>query len=465
MSALWFIAFSLIWTGLLAGGAHLLTRGTVPARFAHTIWRGAAVLSVLPWVIAIGYRLLPNQNTSPIPDLPYVGGAAEAMSANPTLQAAAETASSPFIGWAMATILFLGWGARIVMNALCQWRLQNIKAKAQVNDTIQADHWANILNLRQVPRVATIPNGSPFLAGIKQRTIYLPETVTSQADADIILAHECTHVARGDLLTRPFERLVADIFWFSPFAWMMRRQLDYWREAACDQQTAKLTGDSVAYARALANTARATRPIPFKPLPVAAFILPRQETLKKRLTQLLEPKAQKPRRNMAVLALVFGALLAPLSLAQISGTPSSIFTHAIVLHEDARITSPYGKRKDPWTGQYKVHAGVDIGAEKYAPIFMPADGKVILSKKKEGYGNTVDVLLADGTKLRFSQLEKAFVAKGDIIKAGTKIGKMGMTGRATGPHLHFEVYVDGEHLDPTKVKGLTLFENCCPEEA
>ena len=72
MSALWFIAFSLIWTGLLAGGAHYLSREPVPARFAHTIWRGAAILAFLPWMIAGIYALIPAPMATPIPDLPYM---------------------------------------------------------------------------------------------------------------------------------------------------------------------------------------------------------------------------------------------------------------------------------------------------------------------------------------------------------------------------------------------------------
>lgn len=463
MSAVWFIGFSLVWTGLLAGGAHLLSREPVPARFAHTIWRGAAFLSVVPWIVAGLYALLPDPDATPIPDLPYVSGAADAFGNNAAMQAAAETVSLPIVGWILGGLLLTGWLFRLGMNALCQLRLQRIKTDAVENTSLSAQRWAETLNLQSTPQIATIPNGSPFLAGIQQRTIYLPQTVTSQADADIILAHECTHVARGDLVTRPIERFIADIFWFSPFAWMMRRQLDYWREAACDEQTASLTGDSVAYARALANTARATRPIPFKPLPVAAFILPRQETLKKRLTQLLEHDAQKPRRSMAIMALVAGLLLAPLSLAQTSSlTGSSIFTHAVFVDAKVWVSAPFGDSYDKKADKKWWHAGVDIAAAKFTPVYSPADAKVLMAKKKDEYGYTVDILLEDGRKMRFSQLEKYTVKKGDVIKAGTIIGKVGASGKSKmRPHLHLEVYKDGEHMNPTKVKGLTLFEECC----
>lgn len=463
MSALWFIAFSLIWTGLLAGGAQFLSREPVPARFAHTIWRGAAFLAFLPWLIAGAYALIPAPMATPIPDLPYIGGAAEALSTNAAVQAATEASSIPFIGIILASVLVGGWLARLGLNAMCQARLQSIKKLAAPHEAVQADKWARQLGLQQTPSTASIPHGSPFLAGIRRRTIYLPEAISDQSDADIILAHECTHIARGDLLTRPFERLVADVFWFSPFAWMMRHQLDYWREAACDEQTAALTGDNVAYARVLANTARVTRPYPTQALPVAAFILPRRETLKKRLTQLLERDARKPRQRLAVFALAAGLVLAPLSLAQASSMVTrNVFTHAIFVDAWASASVPFGKIYYPGEDEKKWHYGLDIKAKKGTLLHSPADAKVLYAGKKDGLGYTVDILFEDGRKMRFSSLHKTLVKKGDKIKAGEYIGKVGDTaGGGTKPHLHLEVYKDGEPQDPAKVKGLIIYKDCC----
>ncbi len=460
MSAVWFIGFSLIWTGLLAGGAQFLSREPVPARFAHTIWRGAAFLAFLPWLIVGIYALIPTPIATPIPDMPYIGGAAEAFSANGAIVAATESTAAPFIGMIAFAVLAAGWVARFGCNMLCQYRLQAIKRLATPNTDFTARRWAKALGLSHVPVTASIPQGSPFLAGIGTRTIYLPDAVTNQADADIILAHECTHIARGDLLSRPFERLVADIFWFSPFAWLMRRELDYWREAATDEQTAALTGDNFAYARALANTARVTRPIPQHALPVAAFILPRHETLKKRLTQLLQRDARKPRQRLAVLGLAAGLVLAPLSLAQATNvTSSSIFVHPI-LASGAKISAPFGEIYYEWDDQKKWHYGVDLVAKYETPIYAPADAVVLWKGKKADYGYTVDIGFEDGRKMRFSSLHKILVEKGQKLKAGDTIGKVGKSAPdAKAPHLHLEVYKDGEHVDPQKVKGLQLFKS------
>ncbi len=461
MSALWFISFSLIWTGLLAGGAQYLSREPVPARFAHTIWRGAAFLAFLPWIIAGIYALIPTPMATPIPDMPYIGGAAEVLSTNLAVQAASESSATPIIGIILLTLLMLGWATRLGLNALCQIRLQNIKRLSNPHTTVGADRWAKALGLSSIPQIASIPHGSPFLAGMLKRTIYLPEAVTSQSDADIILAHECTHMARGDLLTRPFERLVADVFWFSPFAWIMRRELDYWREAATDEQTAALTGDNVAYARALANTARVTRPAPQYALPVAAFILPRQETLKKRLTQLLERDSRRPRQRLAILALAAGLVIAPLSLAQVtSASSASIFTHPVLATTAAKVSAPFGEVYYEWEDKKKWHYGVDLAAKYETPVYTPANAKVLWSGKKKDYGYTVDILLEDGRKMRFSSLYKYKVKEGQKLEAGDLIGYVGKSSaNATGPHLHLEVFKDGEHIDPAKVKGLKFYKS------
>ena len=464
MSALWFIGFSLIWTAVLAGGAHVLSRDPVPARFAHNIWRGAAALAMLPWMIAAIYAVLPDPYVTPIPDMPYIGSAVEALSNTAPVKAASQAATPEALGMFLWAVLIAGWAVRLGLNVLCQIRLQKIKRSATPASNLSAAVWATRLGLKTPPSISLISDGSPFLAGIKQRIIYIPEAVADPVNANVISAHECTHLARGDLITRPFERFVADLLWFSPFAWGMRRQLDYWREAACDEQTAALTGDSVAYARALATTARLTRPAPRLDLPVAAFILPRNETLKKRLTQLLEDDSKKPRRRLAIAALVAGLILAPMSLAQSASlSQSSIFSHAVILEADARISSTYGKHVYPDKEWW--HSGVDIKAPKYTHVHAPADAQVLLAKHKEEYGNTVDLLLEDGRKMRFSQLSYIRVEKGEKIKAGHIIGKVGASGSATGPHLHLEVYDDGEHQDPEQVDGLEICKGKAKPEA
>jgi murein DD-endopeptidase MepM/ murein hydrolase activator NlpD len=103
------------------------------------------------------------------------------------------------------------------------------------------------------------------------------------------------------------------------------------------------------------------------------------------------------------------------------------------------ITSPRGWRKDPINGETKYHAGTDIAAPAGTPIHAVDGGRVIESGVKNGYGNTVVIETADGRKMLYAHNNKNFVEVGDWVSRGEPIAEVGSTGRATGPHCHFEV--------------------------
>ncbi|GAB5459517.1 MAG: hypothetical protein Hens3KO_25470 [Henriciella sp.] len=460
MSALWFIEFSIVWTALLYAGAHLLCRGWVPARFAHNVWRGVAMFSVLPWLLLGLYQLLPAPVAAPIQTLPYFTDIVTNLTNSDALAVSEGPASDLSLGFLLWALLIAGWAVRAGLNLLSQIRLQRIKRSAHFAPALCAETFAKQLGLRRAPRIAIRGNGSPFLAGIRERTIYLPEAFSDAQTADFIIAHECTHLARGDLITRPIERFIAELFWFSPFAWITRRQLDYWREAACDAQTLDLTGNSVGYARVLAKTARLTRAAPrLQGLPVAAFIPNRKAPLKRRLKHILEPAQPQKRRTLTAMACLGGILLSPLSLAQISSYTDSdaAFSHPLVISPEARIAAAFGKTN--YYGEHMWHAGVDIFAPTNACVHAPANAVVISTKHNDSYGRMLDIVLEDGRMMRFANLNAINVKKGAQLKAGEVIGTVGISAAGvTKPHLHFEMSVHGEYVDPQTIEGLTLFE-------
>ncbi|PYS29181.1 MAG: hypothetical protein DMG11_09980 [Acidobacteria bacterium] len=103
------------------------------------------------------------------------------------------------------------------------------------------------------------------------------------------------------------------------------------------------------------------------------------------------------------------------------------------------ITSPEGWRHDPINGHMRYHAGTDIAAPEGTPIKAVADGRVIESGTKRGYGNTVVIQAEDGRKMLYAHNNQNFVQVGDWVSRGDAIAAVGATGRATGPHVHFEV--------------------------
>jgi murein DD-endopeptidase MepM/ murein hydrolase activator NlpD len=110
-----------------------------------------------------------------------------------------------------------------------------------------------------------------------------------------------------------------------------------------------------------------------------------------------------------------------------------------VLPVSGVVSSPQGWRRDPIDGQTKYHAGTDIAAPAGTPIRAVAGGRVIESGNKGDYGNAVVIQTDDGRKMVYAHNSRNFVQTGDAIEAGEIIGEVGSTGRATGPHVHFEV--------------------------
>jgi murein DD-endopeptidase MepM/ murein hydrolase activator NlpD len=114
------------------------------------------------------------------------------------------------------------------------------------------------------------------------------------------------------------------------------------------------------------------------------------------------------------------------------------------------ITSPFGERVDPINGSKAFHPGIDIGATKGTDILAVEDGVVTVAQWYGGYGNCVIIDHGHGIMTLYGHMlnDSIVVKKGDTVKRGQKIGEVGMTGRSTGYHLHFGVYVNSEAVNP-----------------
>lgn len=116
-----------------------------------------------------------------------------------------------------------------------------------------------------------------------------------------------------------------------------------------------------------------------------------------------------------------------------------------------RVTSQYGWRTDPFTGQKTFHGGVDIGLPEGTPIYASAAGVVIEAGIKGGYGYTVMIQHDDGFVTLYGHASKLLVKEGQRVAQGQLIARVGSTGRATGPHLHFEVRKGEATVDPNSL--------------
>lgn len=121
------------------------------------------------------------------------------------------------------------------------------------------------------------------------------------------------------------------------------------------------------------------------------------------------------------------------------------------------LGSAFGFRIDPFTGGSALHTGLDFQAESGTPILAAAGGVVVVQDAHAAYGNKVEIDHGNDLITRYAHASKVLVKKGDLIKRGQKIAEVGTTGRSTGPHLHFEVLVQGVAQDPQKF--LTMGSN------
>lgn len=112
------------------------------------------------------------------------------------------------------------------------------------------------------------------------------------------------------------------------------------------------------------------------------------------------------------------------------------------------LTSTMGARRDPFTGGPDFHPGLDISADRGSPVYATADGTVVHASSYSDYGNLVRIDHGFGLESRYGHLASFTVAVGATVKRGDQIGTVGATGRATAPHLHYEVRVNDRLLNP-----------------
>lgn len=121
---------------------------------------------------------------------------------------------------------------------------------------------------------------------------------------------------------------------------------------------------------------------------------------------------------------------------------------------NGRITDFFGRRIDPFVRRVRHHRGLDVAAERNTPVFAPAAGTIEMAKTRyrmnRGYGRVVIINHGYGMKTLYGHLQNVNVKNGQRVKRWDVIGTVGETGRATGPHLHYEVWVDGKARDPVE---------------
>jgi flagellar protein FlgJ len=165
------------------------------------------------------------------------------------------------------------------------------------------------------------------------------------------------------------------------------------------------------------------------------------------------PSALVAASTTAASATVPSALVAAAQAAAAARAVSRSDSTLTMPLEEAKTTSGYGWRNDPLGAGRKFHAGVDLRAAYGTEVPAAAAGEVTFAGDQSGYGTTVVVRHGDGFETRYAHLSSTDVQTGDQVQAGQSVGRVGNSGRSTGPHLHFEVRRNGQQVDPAAVTG------------
>ncbi len=135
--------------------------------------------------------------------------------------------------------------------------------------------------------------------------------------------------------------------------------------------------------------------------------------------------------------------------------------------EQYRISSAFGPRKDPVNGRLSRHLGLDFRAKLGTPVLSTAPGEVVFAAWKGRYGRLVEIDHGHGIRTRYAHLHKILVKPGQAVGHRETIGLLGSSGRSTGPHVHYEVLVNGKRHDPMNFlkAGIYAFKVAEQEDA
>jgi beta-lactamase regulating signal transducer with metallopeptidase domain len=277
-----------------------------------------------------------------------------------------------------------------------------------------------------------------------------------------VLRHEMVHAYQLHSLDLILMDFVVAMLWFNPFVFVLRRYVRENHEYLADHYAYGGQGSLIEYLECLkAETIRY-----FSPLPASYF---KSSTIKKRIIMLTNNKSNSSRkwRYLGILPIVALSIVlfhtpADQSLALpvmdaegMSKTSSHFLNEGIPsqfpLPEKYKDAITWGYDQEaihPITKKKTIHHGIDVAAPSGTLVYAAGDGLVRKAENEKAWGNLVVLEHEDGYLTFYAHLDKIGVKTGAKVSGGEVIGQVGNTGQSTGPHLHFEVRKNGEHLNP-----------------
>ena len=427
----------LILLPLLASGLVLIASRSRTEPWRESIEQARLALMVAPTVLGIALltvaRLSPPVLALPEAFFENVAPAAgSVVVATPPPTAAVTLPWANFILGAYAA--GLAWAVIRLLRA--QYRLRWIADRSHPMPANPSIHITEVGN-------------SPFIA--YDGTIVVPRVLVDRLMPEqvaLIVAHETAHLKRRDTLYFTMLAWVDALLWFNPFVRRQTHRCRWAAELAVDDAVVGRAPDRrQLYAATIVATLKLTARRPSVVTAPAMLFTPNKKDYRMRITRLLSPTASRRPRNASLLfaaIAILPAAIAQWSYADEAAVYADTFT---VVPLDGKITSHFGHHRPKFAPKH--HRGVDIAAPTGTAIVAPAAGRVVaLRISDEGYGNLLTLDHGGGVITRYAHVDTFEVQIGEVVDAGATIARVGNTGLSTGPHLHLELLVDGEHIDP-----------------
>lgn len=448
---------------LLTGGTALLARllrGRISRTAAYYLWLPVLMRLLCPW--GLSHTLMDRAVSSAV-------GEGIAVSVSLAPEEGADDPEHPSIlpevsgGETAAGAALYLWGAGFAAVAVWQGTgyfclCRRLRADGHRPEPELAGLYVRAsAGARRPPELlqsAAIP--VPLVVGLLRSRILLPERELSPEQWEGVLTHELVHWRRHDLWIKWLAVLARAVHWFNPAVWWLVCRLEQDCELSCDEQTVR-RWDSPRRARygELLLILAAGGDSGFGG--VSLSLSSPKQRLKERLICMMTQKRYG--RPAALLAASAGlaVVLSSAALGAYAGpahqtAPASEETPEALswpLETDGSVTlsALYGSRVHPVTGKTTSHSGIDIPRDAGTPVLAAADGTVEEAGFDAEDGRYV-VLRHGSLTTKYCHLQEVDAAGGEQVQTGDAIGRVGSTGQSTGPHLHFEVALDGAAQDP-----------------
>ncbi|QGX40213.1 M23/M56 family metallopeptidase [Permianibacter aggregans] len=302
--------------------------------------------------------------------------------------------------------------------------------------------------------VRSVACHSAFVCGIWRPTIVLPiglfagnESTHHNEPLAAVLRHELAHLENHDTAWLPLCRFLLALCWPVLPLWFFYRDILLQSELAADAHALQNAdaNERRRYARHLVNAMQ--QPCDSAP-GMPAFALRKSGSIKMRIRNILDHKtaASKSRKLIAAAALSFVLPLAGLQTVLAASGKEVAFISPLL---EGTLTSTFGDRRNPFNGKTVHHNGVDIKAPIGTAILAPAKGEVVFAgKKNDNYGIVVEIQHLGGFRTVYAHLQSTHLKVGEGVAEGAEIGRVGVSGKSTGPHVHVEVYRRDQRVDP-----------------